>query len=124
MIMQTFTIVIDVGVGRVIEEWLSQQGYNIIAISKVNPEMTDFDIIQLANKEDAIIITMDKDFGELVFKTHLPHKGILLLRLDDAVSEEKLSAIQNILPDYLAQIQNHFSVYQNGKLRIRNYTNE
>ncbi|KAA9041845.1 hypothetical protein FW778_07460 [Ginsengibacter hankyongi] len=124
MIMQTFTIVIDVGVGRVIEEWLSQQGYNIIAISKVNPEMTDYDIIQMANKEDAIIITMDKDFGELVFKTHLPHKGILLLRLDDAVSEEKLSAIQNILPDYLAQIQNHFSVYQNGKLRIRNYTNE
>ncbi|WP_202552105.1 DUF5615 family PIN-like protein [Ginsengibacter hankyongi] len=122
--MQTFTIVIDVGVGRVIEEWLSQQGYNIIAISKVNPEMTDYDIIQMANKEDAIIITMDKDFGELVFKTHLPHKGILLLRLDDAVSEEKLSAIQNILPDYLAQIQNHFSVYQNGKLRIRNYTNE
>ena len=122
--MQTFTIVIDVGVGKVIEEWLSQQEYNTIAISKVNPEMTDYDIIQMANKEDAIIITMDKDFGELVFKTYLPHKGILLLRLDDAVSEEKLSAIQNILPDYLAQIQNHFSVYQNGKLRIRNYTNE
>ena len=124
MIKQTFTFIIDVGVGRVIEEWLSQQGYNIIAISKVNPEMSDFDIIQMANKEDAIIVTMDKDFGELVFKTHLAHKGILLLRLDDAVAEEKLSALQNILPGYLTQIQNHFSVYQNGKLRIRNYTNE
>lgn len=86
--------------------------------------MTDFDIIQMANKEDAIIITMDKDFGEFVFKTHLAHKGILLLRLDDAVAEEKLSALQNILPGYLTQIQNHFSVNQNGKLRIRNYTNE
>ena len=124
MTKETFTIVIDVGVGRIIEEWLSQQGYNVITISKVNSEMTDFDIIKLANNEDAIIITMDKDFGELVFKNHLSHKGVLLLRLDDAVAEEKLSSIQNIFPNYLAQIKNHFSVYQNGKLRIRNYTNE
>jgi predicted nuclease of predicted toxin-antitoxin system len=73
----------------------------------------------LANNEDAIIITMDKDFGELVFKNHSSHKGILLLRLEDAVAEEKLSSIQNIFSNHLSQIKNNFCVYQNGRLRIR-----
>jgi len=120
----TLKIIVDVGVGRIIEEWLSQQGFNIITISKVNPEMADPDIIKLANREDAIIITMDKYFGELVFKRHSSHKGILLLRLEDAVAEEKLSAIQNIFPDHLSQLINNFCVYQNGKLRIRNHNND
>ncbi|MEP6952013.1 MAG: DUF5615 family PIN-like protein, partial [Ginsengibacter sp.] len=88
-------------------------------ISKVNPEISDLDIIQLANHEDAIIITMDKDFGELVFKKHSSQKGILLLRLEDAVAEEKLSAIQNIFPNHSSQIKNNFCVHQNGRLLIR-----
>lgn len=69
--------------------------------------------------ENAIIITMDKDFGELIFKGHASHKGVLLLRLEDALAEEKLAAIQNIFPDHLQKLKNNFSVYQNGKLRTR-----
>lgn len=65
---------------------------------------------------------MDKDFGELVFKQLSFHYGILLLRLEDALAEEKLSVIQNIFPNNYSQLKNNFSVYQNGKLRIR--TNE
>jgi hypothetical protein len=39
--------------------------------------------------------------------------------LEDAVAEEKLAAIQNILPDQQTQLKNKFSVYQNGRLRPR-----
>ncbi|MEO8109304.1 MAG: DUF5615 family PIN-like protein [Ginsengibacter sp.] len=113
-------IIIDVGVGRIVEEWLSQQGLNVIVISKINPKMSDADIVSLANTENAIIITMDKDFGELVFKNQSSYKGILLLRLEDAVAEEKLAAIQNIFTLYETRLQDNFCVYQNGKLRIRN----
>ena len=120
MIERTSTkIVIDVGVGNIIEEWLFNNGYHVLAIRNINPKMDDIDIIEYASNENAIIITMDKDFGELVYKNSSLHTGILLLRLDDALAEEKLSVIQNIFPDYLSQIQNNFCVYQNGKLRIR-----
>lgn len=115
-----FKIIIDVGVGRIIEEWLLGQGFDVISIREINPEMQDSDIIKLANEETAIIVTMDKDFGELVYKYLSLHHGILLLRLEDAVAEEKLSAIQNIFPAHFYQIINNFCVYQNGKLRIRN----
>jgi predicted nuclease of predicted toxin-antitoxin system len=116
-----YKIIVDVGVGKLIEEWLLAQSFDVIAIGNINPEMPDVDIINLANTEEAVIITMDKDFGELVFKIHLPHRGILLLRLEDAVGEEKLAAIQNIFPRYSSQIKNNFCVYQNGTLRIRNH---
>lgn len=45
------------------------------------------------------------------------HNGVLLLRLEDAVAEEKLSVIQNIFLNNYPAIKNNFSVYQNGKLR-------
>jgi predicted nuclease of predicted toxin-antitoxin system len=114
-----FKFIVDVGVGRSIEEWLSSQNFQVLAISAINPEMDDYQIIKLAIKENGTIITMDKDFGELVFKNNNLHKGILLLRLDDAVSEEKLAVIQNIIPEHLEHLKNNFSVYQNGKLRTR-----
>ena len=115
----TFKFIIDVGVGRSVEEWLKSQEFNVVIIGSINPEMKDFEIIKLANMEDGIIITMDKDFGELVFREKNKHKGILLLRLEDAMSEEKLAAIQNIIPEHLRKLKNNFSIYQNGKLRTR-----
>lgn len=111
--------VIDVGVGRTIEEWLISNNFFVFSITSINPEMEDIHILELANKEDAIIITMDKDFGELVFKNHLTHKGILLLRLEDAISAEKLAVIETLIPFHMLKIKNNFSVYQNGKLRTR-----
>jgi predicted nuclease of predicted toxin-antitoxin system len=116
---ENYKFVIDVGVGRIIETWLAEQSFSVFAIRGLNPEMADTEIIEFANKEDAIIITMDKDFGELTFKNKIQHKGVLLLRLEDAVAEEKLAVIQNIFPEYLLNIKNKFAVYQNGKLRIR-----
>ena len=73
--------IVDVGVGRSVEEWLKSQEFTIVTIGSINPEMKDTEIIQLANMEDAIIIAMDKDFGELVFKEKNKHKGILLLKI-------------------------------------------
>jgi predicted nuclease of predicted toxin-antitoxin system len=93
--------------------------FSIISIKKLNREMSDLDILKLANEEHALIITMDKDFGELIYKQFSFHHGILLLRLEDVVAEEKLFVIQNIFLNSYSRIKNNFSVYQNGKLRIR-----
>ncbi len=119
IITPSIKFIVDVGVGRSIEKWLISENFIVLSVSSINPEMSDIEIIKLATDEDAIIITMDKDFGELVFKNHFLHKGILLLRLEDAVAEEKLAAIQNILTDHQKKLKNNFSVYQNGKLRTR-----
>lgn len=111
-------IVVHVGVGRIIEEWLSLH-YEIVSIRKLNHEMKDLDILKLANEEGALIITMGQRFGELIYKHFSFHHEILLLLLEDAVAEEKLCVIQKIFLNRYSSIRNKFSVYLNGKLKIR-----
>jgi predicted nuclease of predicted toxin-antitoxin system len=81
MITSFQKFIVDLGVGRSIEKWLTSQNYVVLSIALINPEMQDNLILELANNEDAIIISMDKDFGELVFKNFLPHKGNFVIEI-------------------------------------------
>lgn len=117
--MKKENFVIDAGVGKLVEKWLAETGHIVYAVMTVNHEMVDEDIINFALEKKAIIITMDSDFGTMVFKEGLEHCGILFLRLDEATGEEKLVTIQYIIPNYIEELRNNFCVYQNGKLRIK-----
>src|ERR1035437_5337414 len=90
----------DVGVGRKIEDFLRSIGHDVKSILDVDNTMKDDKIVNIGRKEDRIIITMDKDFGELVFKTRLIHSGIILLRLEDADAFAKVNVIKEIMENY------------------------
>jgi len=62
---------------------------------------------------------MDKDFGEWVFLAGLPHRGVLLLRLEDADAATKTTVVAAIFRGHAAELAGRFSVYQRGRLRIR-----
>ena len=110
---------IDVGVGKHVEKYLCEQGHDVVSISSIDPSMSDEHIIRLAVQEGRIVITMDKDFGELVYRFARSHCGVMLLRLEDAAGREKTLVVTYILEHYADQLQNHFCVFQRGKLRIR-----
>lgn len=110
---------IDVGVGKSVDTWLRENGHDVVSARDIDSRARDQDILQLAGREDRMIITMDKDFGELVYSSGLAHSGILILRLDDATSEEKVNVVKTILNEFASVIENKFCVYRNGKLRIR-----
>ena len=76
--------VLDVGVGNKVGHYLTSQGYDATLISTINPIMTDLEILVIAENENRMVITMDKDFGELVYHSNKAHAGVLLLRLEDA----------------------------------------
>ncbi len=57
---------VDVGVGRRVEEYLKRKGFDIKAVVDLDPRMPDEKIISLAALEARMVVTMDKDFGELV----------------------------------------------------------
>lgn len=112
----------DVGVGRIAEEWLSAQGHDVKAVRDLNPSMPDGDILALAVLETRMVVTMDKDFGELVYRSTRAHAGILLLRLEAATGEEKRAVLETIVNNYATDITGKFAVYREGKLRIRPQT--
>ncbi|MFN8485876.1 MAG: DUF5615 family PIN-like protein [Anaerolineae bacterium] len=83
-------LLVDVGVGKAVEVWLAGQDHDVKAVGDLNPRMTDDDILLLAVQEERLVITMDKDFGQMVFHTGRAHAGVLLLRMEDARSAEKV----------------------------------
>ena len=110
---------VDVGVGKGIEEYLNEKGYDTKAVRDIDPGMEDEEIIRIAVTENRMIITMDKDFGELVYHSSIEHSGVLLLRLEDATGTEKLQVVKHILSNYANRIRDCFCVFQKDKFRIR-----
>ena len=111
--------ILDMGVGNKVGQYLASQGYDALLISTINPSMSDSDILAIAENENRMVITMDKDFGELVYHSERKHAGVLLLRLEDATGEEKVEVMQFIMENFEDRLQNKFFVFKNGRLRIR-----
>lgn len=114
--------IVDVGVGKKVEEFL-KTSFDVVGVREIDPKLTDREILQIAVDEGRFIITMDKDFGDLVYNSGLEHSGVLLLRLEDANGDEKVRVISIILEKYVDRIINGFCVFQNGRVRIKHRNN-
>ena len=112
-------VLIDVSAGESIAECLRNLGHDVVSVRERDAKMTDVDILNWANSEERIVVTLDKDFGELVYRNGLPHCGILLLRLDGARKAVKVAVVTDVFTKYDWAIPNHFCVYQDGRLRVR-----
>lgn len=110
---------VDVGVSNKVEEYLESSGFDTKCIREIDPRLKDIEIIKIASEENRIIVTMDKDFGELVFKSSQAHAGVLLLRLENETSNSKVKIVKSILENYSNELNNNFCVFHKGKLRIR-----
>src|SRR3989344_4640842 len=79
----------DENLGIRVPKYLRSLGYDVISAIEVALSRPDTDILSISNRENRIILTSDKDFGELVFKEGLAHSGVILLRLRDESVENK-----------------------------------
>ncbi len=62
-------LLVDVSVGRKSEQYLNAAGHDTVCVRELNARATDVEILELAVLEQRIVITMDKDFGELVYNS-------------------------------------------------------
>ncbi len=74
---------VDECTGPAVARWLKEQGHNVFSVYEQARGLEDDEIVERAYKENRILITNDKDFGEKVYRDKKPHRGIILLRLDD-----------------------------------------
>jgi predicted nuclease of predicted toxin-antitoxin system len=112
-----YQIVADESVDFRIVVQLRQIGLTVYAIVEQQPSIKDEEVLSIANENDALLITEDKDFGELVFRLQLPHRGILLIRIADV--QKKIASVVRTIAKYHAELLNKFSVINGNKLRIK-----
>jgi len=72
---------VDESSGRRLFHFLREKGYDATFVKDVLPKADDIDVLKFAEKEQRIIISNDKDFGELIFRLGMPSSGVILLRL-------------------------------------------
>jgi predicted nuclease of predicted toxin-antitoxin system len=76
---------------------LVEQQHDVISVFDELKGADDKEIIRLANGQNRILITNDKDFGELVFHEKKQHKGVVLLRLEDERPVNKIAVLKKVL---------------------------
>ncbi len=109
---------VDECTGPAVADWLRGQSYEVFSVYEKNRGMADDDILDKANSEDWILITNDKDFGEMVYREKRLHHGVVFLRLEDERAVSKIKAIQSLLEDYVDQLIDRFVVVTESHVRI------
>ena len=102
-----------------IVELLRKDGFNVSYISEISPGVDDQTVIRIANENNSILITSDKDFGELAFRQNLVHDGIILLRLQNYHSKIKADIVVKFIKEHKNKLENSFSVITPKNIRIR-----
>lgn len=94
---------------------------NVLSISELMPGCSDSEVLSFANKNNSIIITSDKDFGEIIFRQQKIVKGVILLRLHGLSIDEKIKIVKNFFVNHLNSLTetNIFVVITENNIRIR-----
>jgi len=109
---------VDENTGVVVANWLREQGFEVFSVYQEARGMDDDDIIQKSFSENWILITSDKDFGEKVYREQHPHKGVILLRLQNQLSANKINTLKRLLDRYLEQLPDNFIVVTETQIRF------
>ncbi len=118
MAPEKLRFIVDVGVGKEVEQWLQAAGHDVTAVREINPRASDSEILKLAVHESRIVLTMDKDFGELVYRVGKSHAGVLVLRMEDADGNKKTNIVRSIILQHADKLEGNFCVFQDGALRV------
>lgn len=98
---------------------LNLQGVDVVRVDKLFPGGKDKDVINFAIEQDRIILTFDRDFGELVFKEKFLTKGVILLRFLPKSPEFIFQQINRLLSNSEIKLENNFVVVEEYRVRIR-----
>ena len=103
---------------RAVRTLLATLGHDVRSVLEVDPRASDDALLDLALQEERVLVTEDKDFGELVFVHRLPHPCII--RFADMRVEEKVAAMRELLERHSEAMRGGaLIVVSRGRVRIR-----
>jgi len=111
--------VVDESTGVAVVEYLRGAGHDVVAVSETMPQGDDCDIMAEAATAARILITNDKDFGELAFRSGQTYHGVLFLRLHDESSANRVRVVRAVMENYQNRLSGNFVVASEGGMRIR-----
>ncbi|MEW5768414.1 MAG: DUF5615 family PIN-like protein [bacterium] len=112
-------LVADESVDKPIVDRLRDEGYDVWYITEMSPSLTDESVLHCANVRQALLLTADKDFGEMVYRQGLIHGGVVLLRLTGLTAITKADIMSKMFAEHASELLEAFSVITPNMIRIR-----
>ncbi|MFO0926180.1 MAG: DUF5615 family PIN-like protein [Gemmataceae bacterium] len=98
---------------------LRADGHNIAWIAEESPGIPDDEVLARAYAEGKVLLSADKDFGELVYRHRRSHAGVLLLRLAGLDEAVKCDLVSRAVSEQGDELVGAFAVLTADALRIR-----
>ena len=98
---------------------LRGDGHEVAWIAEESPGLADDEVLARAHEQGIVLLSADKDFGELVYRQRRPHAGVLLLRLSGLDEDAKCELVSRVVGEHGADLAGAFSVLAGEVLRIR-----
>ncbi len=82
---------------RAVVEAMRESGIDVRYAAETDARSADTDLLSLANDEQRIVVTEDFDFGDLLFRDHLPAIGAIILFLPDLGPDDRAKRLLTVL---------------------------
>lgn len=109
----------DENVDKPIVERLRKERHEVLYVLEIEPSISDDEVIQRTNREKALLLTADKDFGELVFRQNRIIYGVILIRLSGLSPQSKAEIVAKAVTEHADELAHNFTVISHGAVRIR-----
>jgi predicted nuclease of predicted toxin-antitoxin system len=109
---------VDECTGPSVAGWLRGEGHEVFSVFDEAQGMADVDVLTKAFTENWILITNDKDFGEMVFRERRDHHGVVFLRLDDERAANKIEVLRQLFANYADKLPEEFVTVTETRVRF------
>lgn len=109
----------DEGVDFPVVQKLRSDGHAVLYVAEMDPGISDEEVLASANEKDALLLTADKDFGELVYRLRRVSAGVLLMRLAGLSPASKAQLVSPVVHDHGDKLIQTFIVLTSGMVRVR-----
>jgi predicted nuclease of predicted toxin-antitoxin system len=108
---------IDRCTGTLIATWLRGLGHDVVESRDLGSDPGDQALLEWAAQQSRILITIDTDFGQLVFLQGQSHSG--LVRLPDVPSSERVAIMKDVIERFQTELESGAIItVRGGKIRI------
>jgi predicted nuclease of predicted toxin-antitoxin system len=97
---------------------LRSEGHDVVAVAELAPRASDQSVIDLAHRQNRILLTEDKDFGRLVYVTKAKAAGIILIRFPSQRRSELARSVVTLVQTHGPRLLGTFAVLQPGRVRF------
>jgi len=109
----------DENVSRLVVDGLRAAGFDVVTVVATSAGAPDDEVLGFADRDGRILITEDRDFGELVVRQRLAVLGVILIALDRLSNAAEAARVTEVARAHADRMAGNLLVVEPGRVRVR-----